>query len=397
MSAALRFEPEALLAEARSASGGLQDFGDPSFRDGLDVLCAAIQQQGKLSEMGRTILRGKILGQLINRLRVEDYFHRHPEIAQEVVSPPLVIVGLPRTGTTKLHRLLARDKRFHWMAFWESQFPVPMPGETLQSPHRRIAEARAMVSMMTEAMPRLMAIHPMDADEADEEVMLMEHSFLSAFNAYADIPGYTTWLDRQDQAPAYRYLRRMLQFLQWQKRARGIVADRWLLKAPHHLLRMDVLLRVFPGVQVIQTHRDPVQSIPSIASFIHTLWGIYSEQADAHAAGAQWSELMRRALEHTMRIRRDAPAGRFLDVQFLDTVRHPLDVVRRVYDFIGQPLEHETETAMQAWLTRDAHGSAPAHDYQPESFGLSAVQIERDFAAYRHHHLSTDIDHAAGQ
>ena len=380
------FESTKLLEEASAAAGGLKDFGDPTFRGGLDALGKALAAEGKLSEMGAGILRKKILAQLMNRLRVEDYFKQHPEIAKEQVAAPLVIVGLPRTGTTKLHRLLSRDPRFYWMAFWESQFPVPFPNETLEQPQARINEGAGIVAYMTQAMPKLLAIHPMDNAAADEEVMLMEHSMLSAFNAYAEIPSYTSWLDRQDQTPAYQYLRRMLQFLQWQKRKRGITAQRWVLKAPHHLLRMDVLLRVFPGVQVIQTHRDPVQSIPSIASFIDTLWRIYSNDADARAAGREWSELMSRALKHTMKVRASAPK-QFLDVQFRDTVKQPMEVVERIYGFIGWPLTADVRAAMQAWLVDDEKSHQGGHEYTPEQFGLSAAQISKDFAEYRAKHI----------
>lgn len=383
MSAAISLDPVGLMADASIATGGLKDFGDPSFREGLNRLCAALDGEGKLSEMGRGIFRQKLVAQLMNRLRVEDYFAKHPEINDEKVSAPLVIVGLPRTGTTKLHRLLARDPRFHWMAFWESQFPVPFPNETLEEPAARIKEGRGLSDMMTQAMPKLMAIHPMDADEPDEEVMLTEHSFMSAFNAYAHIPSYMRWLDAQDQTVVYQYLRRMLQFLQWQKRRRGITAQRWVLKAPHHLLRMDILLKVFPGVQVIQTHRDPVQSIPSIASFIHTLWCIYSGAADARAAGAEWSGLMQRALGHTMKVRAGANPKQFMDVQFLDTVKQPMDVVKRVYEFIGWTLTPEADRAMRAWLIEDEKKHEGKHDYTAEQFGLSEAQIKQDFAEYR--------------
>jgi hypothetical protein len=382
------FDPAALMREASAASGGLSDFGEPEFRPALEALCAALEREGRLSDAGRQLLRQKLLGHLANRLRIEDYFRRHPEIAREQVAPPLVIVGLPRTGTTRLQRLLSRDPRFWSMQFWESQFPVPLEGETLEAPAVRIAHARGIVDYMVQAMPKLLAIHPMAAEEADEEVMLMEHSFLSAFDAYANIPGYVQWLDAQDQAPAYQFLRRCLQFLQWQKRRRGLAGERWLLKTPHHLLRMDVLLRVFPRVQVIQTHRDPVQSIPSIASFIDTLWRIYGSEVDAAAAGRTWSERMRRGLAHTMEVRRTAPPAQFLDVQFTDTVRQPLEVVKRVYDFIGWPPSAEAEARMRAWLDADekAH-AAGAHDYAPESYGLSAEQLRRDFAAYRAAHI----------
>lgn len=381
------FVPSELMREARAAAGASQDFVDASFLPALEVLCKALDDEARLSDTGRYVFRLKLVGQLTTRLRVEEDLRRHPEIAQETVAPPLVIVGLPRTGTTKLHRLLSRDPRFWWMAFWESQFPLPFPGEALEKPAARIAEGHKLVEMMTTAMPKLMAIHPMAAEEADEEVMLMEHSMLSAFDAYAHIPSYSAWLSQQDQAPAYRFLKRMLQHLQWQKRARGMNGERWVLKAPHHLQRMQVLLEVFPGAQIIQTHRDPLRSIPSIASFIDTLWRIYSDDADPAEAGRTWSERMRRGLDHTMQVR-DSAAPQFLDVQFHHTVKQPLDVVRRIYAFIGWELTPDVLGRMRAWLVEDEKSHSAMHEYTPEQFGLSDAQIERDFARYRARHIT---------
>ena len=384
------FDPAALLAEATAQAGGLTDFGDASFRPALEQVCKAYDKQSQLTEMGRGLLKQKLVGHLANRLRIEDYFRKHPEIAQENVGAPLVIVGLPRTGSTRLQRLLSRDPRFWSMLFWESQFPVPLPGETLQAPSVRIAHAKGIVDYMVTSMPKLLAIHPMAAEEADEEVMLMEHSFLSAFDSYADVPDYVAWLDQQDQTPAYLFLKRCLQFLQWQKRQRGITGQRWLLKAPHHLLRMHILLKVFPGVQVIQTHRDPVQTIPSIASFIDTLWRIYGKDVDATAAGRSWSERMSRGLKHTMTVRTSAQPGQFLDVSFKDTVKAPLEAVQRIYRFIGWTLTPEAEQAMRAWLAEDEkqHDAKGGHDYTPEQFGLTEAQLQKDFAEYRRAHVA---------
>ena len=388
---ARHFIAEDLCAAASEAAGGLSDFGDPSHRPALEVLCRALDEEGRLSETGRYALRLKLVGQLTTRLRLEDDLRRHPEILQETVAPPLVIVGLPRTGTTKLHRLLSRDPRFWWMAFWESQFPLPFPGEAPGDPQPRIAEAHKLVDMMTTAVPKLMAIHPMAAEEADEEVMLMEHSMLSAFDAYASIPSYSAWMSRQDPSPAYRFLARMLRHLQWQKRRRGLDARRWLLKAPHHLLRMHVLLEVFPGAQIIQTHRDPLRSVPSIASFIDTLWRIYSDRSDPLGAGRTWNDHMRRGLEHTLRVR-ERMAAAFLDVRFEDTVKNPMDVARRIYDFIGWDLGSDVQARMRAWLIADETRHTAAHDYCAQDFGLSDAQIERDFAEYRRRHILAATD-----
>lgn len=383
----LKFHSGTLLAEATRQAGGLTDFGDPSFRTALDVLCHSLETEAKLSELGRQLLHGKCIELLANRLRIEDYFKRHPEIEQETLAAPLVIVGLPRTGTTLLQRLLACDPQLYSMAWWESRYPVPLPGESLQAPTQRIERARGEVKVMVEAMPKLLSIHPMDADQADEEVMLMEHSFMAAFNAYAHVPSYMDWLHRTDEKPAYDYLKRVLKFLQWQKRQRGITGQRWVLKAPHHLLRMQLLLKEFPGAKVIQTHRDPVDTIPSIASFIDTLWHIYSSEVDPAAAGQEWSALMARAFKATLAVRETKPDA-FHDVRFEDTVSRPLQVVYDIYAWAGLTLSPTAEKAMQVWLEDNRRGTRGAHEYASEHFGLSADQIRRDFAEYRARHIS---------
>ena len=379
-----KLKASSLLREARKRHAPLSDFGDPSFERGLEILCRSLNSDARLSSMGAQLLTEKLIAQLGNRLRVEDYFTRHPDIEDEVVAPPLFVVGIPRTGTTKLHRLLSQDRRFLWMSFWESQFPVPLDGETLESPDLRRSEGQKLVDMMVEAMPQLMAIHPMENEAADEEVMLMEHSFFSAFNAYAEVPSYMEWLDKEDQSPAYRYLHRMLQFLQWQKRKRGITGKRWVLKAPHHLLRMRVLLDTFPNAQVVLTHRDPVQSIPSLASFVHTLRCIYSEKADAASAGREWSDIMRRAWTHTSQVRDETsqPDNTFLDVGFRQTVHDPIAVAEEIYRFTGLDLDDGTRSAMMGWIETDAKQHQGSHSYNCDSFGLNEAGLRGAFADY---------------
>lgn len=386
MSAEPRFELKALLEEAQKQSGGLSDFGDPSFREGLEVLCHSLETEAKLSPLGRQLLHMKFVELLVNRLRIEDYFRRFPEIDNEPVAAPIVIVGLPRTGTTLLHRLLSCDRQFYSMAWWESRYPVPFPGESLQSPQQRIDRARGEVKVMIEAMPKLLSIHPMNADEADEEVMLMEHSFIAAMDSYANVPGYLDWIDRIDETPAYQYLRRVMKFLQWQKRQRGIIAERWVLKTPHHLMRMELLLKTFPGAKVVQTHRDPLETIPSIASFIETLWKLYGTDPDPKAAGQTWSTRMARGLAHTMSVRKQQPQA-FFDVNFLDTVRRPFEVIRDLYSFAGLRFSPEAERAMHAWMERNPREARGSHEYESEHFGLAEEQIRRDFAFYRERYI----------
>lgn len=382
------FDADALSAEAVSRTGGLTVFGDGPYRAALDVMCAALNDEANLSARGAAMMREKLVGQLANRLVVEEYFRRHPEIAEIAIDDPLVIVGLPRTGTTLLQRLLAADPRFHSAAWWEARYPAPLTGETLDAPTGRIARAQAEVATMIDCMPQILSIHPLDAMLADEEFMLMEHSFVCAMDSYANVPGYTAWLDKQDLTPVYTYLKRMLQFLQWQKERRGVApAERWLLKTPQHLRALDVLCRVFPRAQVVLTHRDPVQTIPSLASFAHTLWQMYADDPDPLVVGACWNAAMARAIGAAMTARDALPAGRFLDIQFEDTVSDPLGVAETVYRFAGMPLDVPRRAEMTDWVARNGRDKRAAHDYSIARFGFTEAQLALDFAAYRARHL----------
>jgi hypothetical protein len=382
------FSPDLLLAEASARAGGLEDFGPGDFRQGLQVLAQSLEQEARLSSQGRALLREKLLAQLVNRLVIEDHCRRFPEILELQINDPLVIVGLPRTGTTLLQRTLAVDPQFSKAQWWETRYPAPLGGETLEQPLQRLGRARAEVAAMIEFLPQLLAIHPLDAEQPDEEFMLMEHSFLCAMDSYVNVPSYTAWLDRQDQTQVYRYLKRCLQFLQWQQARRGIAPGRrWLLKSPQHLHTLELLFDVFPGAQVVLTHREPARTIPSLASFIHTLWQLYSDQADAEAVGEQWNRRMARALRHAMTVRDGMPAERFLDVQFEDTLAAPQAVVERIYRFAGLECTPKVRAAMGQWLSANGREKRAPHLYSPEQFGLSDALLQRDYAEYRARHL----------
>ncbi|TWO81685.1 sulfotransferase [Denitratisoma oestradiolicum] len=376
-----------LLAEASRRAGGLTDFGDERFRPALTALLKALNEEGALSELGVQLMGEHISRLLHNRLLMEDYYARHPEIEAEEIGGPIVIIGLPRTGTTLLQRILSCDPRFYPMLWWETRFPVPLaaPGSGAADP--RIELAKAEVKMMVDANPTLLSIHPFDAMAADEEGILLEHSFQSFFDAYADIPSYTQWLWDHDQTPAYEYLKRMLKFVQWQKRQRGEAAGDWVLKAPHHLRQIDVLFKVFPGTRVIQTHRDPLQTIPSIASFTDNLWKLYMANPDPARAGRQWSAIWARGTRETMCYRDQCEPGRFLDIWFADTLTRPLDVVRTIYDFLGVSFPTDTKDKMQAFLDANSREKRPLHEYAIEHFGLSEAQIKQDFAEYRERYI----------
>ena len=390
-SAHLPLESDALLAAATEKSGGLSDFGDPSFRPALDRLLQSVREESRMTPAGQALFAARVVDSLVNRLMLEDYCARHPEILAERIERPVVIVGLPRTGTTMLHRVLARDPRFYTSAWWEVRFPSPLSSEDLAQPTRRIEMAKAEVKAMVDAVPELLAMHPLDAELPDEEVILMEHAFMSAYDSYGNVAGYMQWLWQQDQTPAYAYLKKQLQFLQWQKRQRGITAERWLLKAPHHTHLMPILFKVFPDAKVIQTHRDPLQTIPSMGSFAHTLWHLFSDQADPKEAGRQWSAKFARGMRNAMSFRDTMPSDRFMDVWYLDAVARPTSVVEQVYPFLGMTLDDGTRQAMNDWIGQSSREKRPSHEYSAQELGLSEQQLLSDFASYRERYVEQHL------
>ena len=281
------FDEAALLADARRKTG-LTEFGDDAFRTPLRVLLASLAD-APLNAVGTTVLRASIRRSLTQRLLAEDWFARHPEIADERIEGPLVVVGMMRSGTTLIQRLLARDPRLYCALGWEIGEPAPRPGTSWDAPDPRIADGEARARQMREFAPELYAIHPSDALEADEEIVFLADAFLSHVpEASCHVPAYRSWLDAQDFTPAYQYMRRMLQLLQWQKRKRGERRERWVLKTPAHLGYLDTLLSVFPGARVIHMHRSPLETIPSGASLNCTLWRMYADVVDPTEVGRQW-------------------------------------------------------------------------------------------------------------
>jgi hypothetical protein len=374
-------DEDTIVAEAR-AKTGLDDFGDEAFRVPMRMLLASLDREAALTPVGRRVQRQRIVDLLANRLRVADEIRRHPEIHDERIEQPIVIVGLPRTGTTLLHRTIASDPSFHSVRWYECRYPARL-GTDAGGPDPRLALAEAEVRAMLEGSPALAAIHPLEAAAPDEEILLLEHAFYSTVpESGARVPSYARWLEAQDQRDGYRYLKTLLQLLQWQKRRAGSDAQRWVLKTPHHLGFADLLLAEFPDAVVVQTHRDPVESIPSLASMICALWVLSSEHVDPPEVARHWSGKMARALHHCMEVR-DLHPTRFADVWFLDAVQDTIGVVRRVFDFAGMALTPAAEHAMRAFLATNPREGRPPHQYTLAEFGLSAESLACDFATYR--------------
>lgn len=388
---------DSILEEAIERAGH-SDFGDHPFQEVLRRLLRALDGEARLNPAGRAIQRERIVNILVTNLRFEAYWREYPEIAQEQVAEPVVIIGFGRTGTTLLQRLLAADPRFYSSLWWEARFPVPFPGEAVDDPAQRIAAARAEVQMMYDTVPGLEAIHPLDAMQADEEILLLEQSFFSSTpESFARLTEFAAWLDAQDQTPGYVYLKRLLQFLQWQKRKRGITAQRWVMKSPHHIHYSDVLLKVFPDARIIQTHRDPLVVMPSWASLNYSLWQQNSDVADPLEAGVHWNDKMATGMLRCMDVRDDGNRDRFLDVHFSETARDPMRTAQKIYDFIGWELTDAARASLETWLRENDRKLRPPHDYTLEMFGYTEAGLKEKYARYRARFIpEDDLSRATG-
>ena len=374
---------DSLVAEARAASG-LDDFGSDAYREPLEKLVWSLEHEARLNAIGDAVLRQRLVDILANQLRLQAWLERHPEILDEEIGAPLVVVGLPRTGTTMLHRTIAADHRMFAPLWYETRYPCPALDWDPKGEDPRIALARAEVKEMVDANPDLLAVHPMDAMGPDEDIMLLEQSFYSyTIQAFANVPTFDAWLEAQDHRVGYAYLKKLLQLLQWQKRQRGLDAERWALKAPHHLHFMDLVFETFPDAKVVQTHRDPVETIPSLASMTRELWVIYSDEADPVEVGRTWARKFARGMRHTMDVRADVGEERFLDLWFEDTVSQPLEEIQKIYDFVGMSLTDEARDEMSAWLDFNRRELRPHHSYTLDEFGFTEAGLKAQFAPYR--------------
>lgn len=388
----LDWSAEALLADARAQSG-LSDFDDDSFLEPMAVLTDSLLSEAGLHPQGALSVRARIVDNLVGRLTAQDYFTRYPEILKEEILAPFFIVGLARSGTTRLLRLLAANSALYALTRWECRFPSPFPGsDWVSEPDPRIATARTELKQMLEHQPVLASIHPFDADAPDEDIVLMQHSFMSQVEeASARVPSYVAWLDRQDHVNAYAFLKKRLQFLQWQKKRSGRAAERWVLKGPYHLGYLDALTAVFPDAKLVHTHRDPVETIPSIASFHYALWQMGTDGADPAYLGRQSKNRFVWALGRAMEARDAGLESRCLDVWYQDVNRDPLGEARRIFDFLGLDFSAETEGRMRQWVVDNDRAKRPAHHYSAEQFGLSEDELAEAFSDYRKRFLRDSI------
>lgn len=362
---------QTLLQAARSETG-LDDFGPDTFREGLEVLVDALRREARLNALGEQVLCERILGHLKQRLQIEDWYRRHPEIDEQDISQPLIGLSLPRTGSTALSYLLAEDPNARYLRRWEAAQPCPPPASVTGPDPRSEAE------LAKQRAAQLKSHTPSGGKEAAECQDLMALDFKShIFQAFAQVPSYSAWLLDADLTSTYLYERRALKLLQW-----GAPQKPWRLKCPTHLLFLDQLNEAFPDARFVMTHREPSDVMRSVIDVYVDIVGQFTDQLDvaylAELNITHWSEGMRRALAF-----RDAGNdARFHDIDFRAMHADPIGEVRNLYRWLGEPVSEEFESGMARWWRENAENREPAKARAAVDDDIDRERVRSLFADY---------------
>lgn len=373
---------EGVLSDAIRKTG-LNDFGDEGFLEPLGVLVDSTNDEAALHPVGRMIIRGRMSGVLVNKLIAQDTIKKHPEILDIPVPAPIIIAGLARTGTTMLHRLIAQDPGMRSLASWEAISPAPPKKRSWRKKDPRFAQAAFAAKGLEYMSPGFFAIHPAEPDAPEEDVILLEQSFLTTTpEAMMRVPTYSKWLETQNHVPAYQALKRMMQYLHWQRPGVG-QETRWILKTPHHQEYFDPLLEVFPDAIIVHTHRDPIKTSPSLFSMLTHLQGIFSDDVDPHQVAGHWLHKIELMAQRAMATRDRVNDKGFVDVSYYDLIKDPFPEVERIYASAGMELTPDARAAMEASRTVNKQHKYGRHKYALEDFGMTKDDIESRIAAYR--------------
>jgi sulfotransferase family protein len=375
----LALEPEALM-DAATSETGLDDFGAMDFGERLDVLCRAMRVEGGFNGAGVMQQHAFLTGLLKNRLLVEDLVRRHPDILEEQITAPIVICGLPRTGTTHLHNLMSADPALRSLPYWESLEPVlaareqPAPG----APDPRKERTEMALSFLDAAMPHFKRMHEMTAEHTHEEIQLLAIDFSTMlFETTAPMPIWRDAYLARDQRSSYAYLLRVLKVLQW---LRG--GTRWVLKSPQHLEQFPALVDTFPDATFVVTHRDPVSVTASMVTMLAYSARLTRDRVDVEEIGRYWADRLERMLGRCAAERDVLPAAQTIDVRFNEFMVDDLAMVGRVYDLAGQPLDDRSRAAMASFMDAHPRGRHGAVLYDLGEFGLDPADRRRALSFY---------------
>lgn len=367
-----------LLQNARDETG-LSDFGTDSFREGLDILVTSLGHEARLNETGRQGCDATIVGLLCNRLKIEDWFNRHPEIAEQEVAAPLIGLGLPRTGSTALACLLGEDPAARSLRTWEASWPCPPPDPATIADDPRLAMAEAAMALRAKRFPRMTAMLPSAATSPTECQLFMGYDFKSQiFQPFAEIPDYVEWLlHKADLVPTYAYLKRVLQLLQWRW-----PTSRWRIKNPSHSLFIGALNQIFPDARFVMTHRDVAGVVPSVADLYLEMRQVFSDTPDLQAIGRETTGFCELGMRRMIAFRDGGEEHRFFDIHFEPFQADPFPAIEALYAFLGEPLTAEARAGMHAWRRSKPRSEQRYTRTDPAAFGLDPPTLRDRFRFY---------------
>ncbi|MDV7099530.1 sulfotransferase [Gordonia amicalis] len=366
---------EDLHASATRATG-LEDFGDTDYLEPLGILLDSYRSEAGLTELGSKMFRFFLKGALVARLLSEASWKANPEHADVEITRPIFVTGLPRTGTTALHRLLAADPDHQGLEMWLAEFPQPRPPRDTWADNPVYQQIQAGFEQHHVENPEFMGLHYMDAGEVEECWQLLRQSVTSiSYESLAHIPTYSRWLAEQDWTPAYRRHRRNLQLI-----GLNDPGKRWVLKNPSHLFALDALMAAYPDALVIQTHRAPSTIIASMCSLAEHATPGWSTTFIGDQIGREQLDLWSRGVREFSRARAKYDPAQFLDIDFADLRSDPMGTVERVYAALDTPMSDAARAAVTALDEESKAGARkPQHRYQLADYGLDEAMVEAAF------------------
>ncbi|TSD96447.1 sulfotransferase [Gordonia rubripertincta] len=366
---------EDLHASATRATG-LEDFGDTDYLEPLGILLDSYRYEAGLTELGSKMFRFFLKGALVARLLSEASWKANPEHADVEITRPIFVTGLPRTGTTALHRLLAADPDHQGLEMWLAEFPQPRPSRDTWADNPVYQQIQTGFEQHHVENPEFMGLHYMDAGEVEECWQLLRQSVTSiSYESLAHIPSYSRWLAEQDWTPAYLRHRKNLQLI-----GLNDPGKRWVLKNPSHLFALDALMAAYPDALVIQTHRAPSTIIASMCSLAEHATPGWSTTFTGDQIGQDQLELWSRGLREFSRARKKYDPAQFLDIDFADLRSDPMGTVERVYAALDTPMSDAARAAVTALDEESKSGARkPQHRYQLADYGLDEATVEAAF------------------
>ena len=367
------------LVDSAQRKTGMTDFGTDGHLRALGVLVESINAEARLTATGRLIQRSRLSVALANRLRIQEMLRRHPEIDDIYLGGIVLIAGLPRTGTTLLQRLLSSHPEIRGITGPEVLHPIPDVDDVERGERTRERRAVLAKRAFSYLAPQFTVIHPIDHDQPEEEVLLMDLTFMSqSSEATMHVPSYSRWLEGEDHTWTYEYLQRVLKVLCWQR-----PGSTWVLKAPQHMEHLDAFRRVFPDATIVQTHRDPRKTVASFCSLVAHARGLLSDCVDPLEIGEHWYRKTRRMVQRSTRTRRDAANHRFIDVSYYDLTRDPIAELRRICTRAGIAFDDAAEREAARCIEANPKDRFGRHTYRLGDFGLSEQLVDEGFASYR--------------